>query len=132
MLKQEDQASGITELYEYDNLNRLTKVTKNGTVQQQYTYDVRGNRASQTGAFPDAAEDEVSLSYNLWNQLASVEIGTDTTSFEYGPTGLRVKKGSKNYLYDANGRLIAEADAVNTITATYRNGTFEPKVIEKR
>ena len=80
---------------------------------------LRGNRASQTGALPDAAGDEAALSYNLWNQLASVEIGTDTTSFEYGPTGLRVKKGSKNYLYDVSGKLQAEADAGNTITATY-------------
>jgi len=99
-------------------LNRLIEVIKGGATTQEYTYDARGNRENQTGVTAETNGNET-LSYNLWNQLVSVADSTGTTSFEYGPTGLRVKKGSKNYIYDVSGNLKAEADASNNITATY-------------
>jgi len=107
-----------TTSYEYDVLNRLIEVIKGGATTQEYTYDARGNRENQTGVTAETNGNET-LSYNLWNQLVSVADSTGTTTFEYGPTSLRVKKGSKNYIYDVNGNLKAEADASNNITATY-------------
>ncbi len=107
-----------TTSYEYDVLNRLIEVIKGGATTQEYTYDARGNRENQTGVTAETNGNET-LSYNLWGQLVSVADSTGTTTFEYSPTGLRVKKGSKNYIYDTSGNLKAEADASNTITATY-------------
>ena len=60
-----------TNTYEYDNLNRLTKVTyANGAV-VQYTYDELGNRHTKTVAGVQATTTQTQAMANGWNWWSS-------------------------------------------------------------
>ena len=66
-------------------------VTRAGTL--NYSYDANGNVLTErrTGAGSDAR----SFSYNAFNKVKSIEKGTHTTSFAYGPERSRYKRTDK-------------------------------------
>ena len=69
--------------YEYDGRYRLTRVTKNAQLVEQYQYDANGNRTLVTST--ERGVSGVSASYNLGDQLQ--------------------RQGGTSYTYDGNGRL---------------------------
>lgn len=83
--------------YQYDNTNRLSKVT--GSKAYDFSYDARGNVSKNTTTAN-------SLVYNLANQVASV----GTTAYVYDGHNRRVKKqntsGSEIFLYSKAGTLL--------------------------
>jgi RHS repeat-associated protein len=83
-----------TYAYEYDNLTRLTKVTKNNQAVEQYTYDAQGNRISSTvNGAPTTA------SYNNDDEL--------------------ITYGANSYTHDTDGYLKTKTDTQGTTTYTY-------------
>lgn len=120
--------------YTYDQVgNRLTR-TMNGQA-EAYTYGADSNRIDEiTGDDPvsftlDAAGNvtamgDRTLVYNQHHRLVRVEEGTEVLGeYTYNGLGQRVVKevdgNSTIFLYDMNGKLVAEADASGTITAEY-------------
>jgi len=116
------------ETYDYDELNRLIKTTRDDGTTSEYQYDARGNRSTVTGTVPDLPTD-ISFTYNPWNQLTSTTVGTSQTTYQYNPQGLRSKKitagGTTRYVYDTSGRIIAEVDGSNNLIASYIWGPGE-------
>jgi RHS repeat-associated protein len=111
--------------YEYDALNRLTKVT-DGIGQTEYTYDNRDNLIALT----DAKGQTTTFAYDRNNRLISEKrpLGQQT-GYQYNALGQLTKKtDAKNqtsvYTYDNAGRMtqIVQTDAANntkTINFTY-------------
>lgn len=99
-----------TNTYEYDNLNRLTKVTyANGAV-VQYTYDELGNRHTKTVAGVQATTTQTQAMANGWNWWSSyVELngaeGLTLLENSLGSAGLMIKSRSDGYVesYQYNG-----------------------------
>ncbi len=98
---------GLTK-YNYDELNRILKVTEPSGKEVGYTYDKSGNRLSETTT-EKGAKTVTIYSYNERNRL----ISTVTKSGE-------VVLGFKNYDYDNNGNIIKEttATALKDTTST--------------
>ncbi|MBN1378392.1 MAG: RHS domain-containing protein, partial [Gammaproteobacteria bacterium] len=89
-----------------DNINGNTNVT--------YDYDAVGNTISRNSDV---------FTYNDANRLETASVNEITTSYRYNALGQRVVKANTNetvlYLYDLNGRLIAEAGSDGTIAKEY-------------
>src|SRR5262249_54566935 len=133
------QGKATTQSFEYDDVGRLTAVTR-GSDTTRYEYDADGNRVDSGGAV-DAQDrlvstSDASFAYDADGRLASVTRGQTTTSFHYDtfgrlqradvpghridyvvdPLGHRVGKKVDSallsgFLYDLHGRVIAELDA---------------------
>ncbi|MFE4568827.1 RHS repeat-associated core domain-containing protein [Paenibacillus chitinolyticus] len=108
--------------YSYDKLNRLIQVDRADGSSDRFTYDARGNRLSgQTNSL--FVFENVTYSYDEWNQLTAAVKGTIETNYQYGPNNLRSKKTSQGettrYSYDQSGKLLAESDLENKATASY-------------
>ncbi|MCL1052239.1 RHS domain-containing protein, partial [Shewanella abyssi] len=87
--------------------NRLLAIT--GEQQRQFDYDANGNIISE-----QTAEGTVSYQYGRLNRMLSHSKNGQTTHYGYNAKGQRSAKlladGSRiHYLYDQQGRLIAEA-----------------------
>jgi RHS repeat-associated protein len=80
--------------YSYDPAGRLTKVTQDGTVTAQYTYDANGNRLSFTG--PGGS---VTGTYDNQDRLLTY--------------------GTLTYTYKADGSLASKTDTATNRTTTY-------------
>jgi RHS repeat-associated protein len=80
--------------YEYDDLNRLTKVTKNNQAVEQYTYDQQGNRVSST-------------------------VNGATTTASYNSDDELTTYGANSYTYDSDGYLKTKTDTQGITTYTY-------------
>lgn len=115
-------AAGTT-TYTYDSLNRLTGIQRPGGETTAYTYDVRGNRSTVTNDTWPINPEATNYTYNEWDQLTQYQTGTSAALFQYGPTGLRSKKATPTetvrYHYNNNGKVIAESNASNELTANY-------------
>jgi len=83
--------------YEYDDRYRLTEVTKNSQLVEQYQYDANGNRTLATSI--ERGVSGVSASYNLGDQLQSF--------------------GNTSYTYDGNGRLSQKTTGTDVTTYDY-------------
>jgi RHS repeat-associated protein len=83
--------------YEYDDRYRLTEVTKNSQLVEQYQYDANGNRTLATST--ERGVSGVSASYNLGDQLQSF--------------------GNTSYTYDGNGRLSQKTTGTDVTTYDY-------------
>ena len=97
-----------TNTYEYDNLNRLTKVTyANGTV-VQYTYDNVGNRLTKTVTSAQTTQTQaMSNGWNWWSSYVELNGAEGLTQLEnsLGSAGLMIKSRSDGYVesYQYNG-----------------------------
>ena len=120
--------------YTYDALDRLITIQYPNGANVQYSYDLRGNRKTETTTNSLLSYDQVDYSYNVWDQLTSVNKGGATTSFQYEPQGLRIKKSSPTetvrYTYDNNGRVIAESNASFAVQSNYVWGP--DRLLQKR
>ena len=104
----DDAASGNSNTYGYDNVDRLTSaVTPVATY--GYTYDLVGNRRSKTvGTITDTYTYAATS-----NQLASVT-GANSRSFSFDPNGSTLGDGNNQYSYDARGRMASATSANGT------------------
>ncbi len=109
--------------YDYDKLNRLTKITYPDSSYEQFAYDAAGDKASwrkQDG-------NTVYYVYNDANLLTTIDYpsGTDTT-FTYNGRAQRTQMvdaaGTTSYTYDSAGRLSTVTDVHGkTITYSYND-----------
>lgn len=115
--------NGQTTTYQYDELNRLTGISRPNSEIITYQYDSRGNRTEMNGT--DIDPDNFipgTFTYNIWDEMDSfTPTDGDTTSYEYDPEGLRTKKTTPSfttrYHCDDKGLVIAESDANATVIA---------------
>lgn len=126
--------AGITD-YTYDPLDRLLTVDYPTGATVQYAYDVRGNRRTENASIATPLQlVETDYTYNVWDQLETVERDGATTSYDYEPQGLRIKKSTETetvrYTYDNNDRVIAEANASFAVQANYVWGP--DRLLQKR
>ena len=83
--------------YTYDDRYRLTEVTKNSQLVEQYQYDANGNRTLATSI--ERGVSGVSASYNLGDQLQ--------------------RQGNTSFTYDGNGRLSQTTTGIDVTTYDY-------------
>ena len=93
--------------YNYDPLNRLIRINKNGVLQLAYTYDDIGNIESVT----DSKGFKTSYGYDKASRLETVTFNGRTTEYKYDVCGNResvtYEGGVKEeYSYDKNNRLL--------------------------
>ncbi len=118
-----DEVTSTTTSYEYDDINRLVRTTRPDASQINYSYDSRGNRTEMTGSTITREDfSPGTFTYNEWGEAESYTTPEGvTTSYEYDAEGLRTKKitnnGTTRYYCDNAGRVIAEADGSNQVTA---------------
>ncbi|HEX8523216.1 MAG TPA: RHS repeat-associated core domain-containing protein, partial [Tepidisphaeraceae bacterium] len=133
-------------VWDYDALDRLRSEswTCSGEMDfdqtdqtRSYTYDLAGNRLTQTIDTTPTGGDVVSTSYtyDALNELKSSVTGNVTTSYKYDINGNRSEKngaeGVLDYLYDTSDRLIKVRRGANTIfTASYDARTRRLSKIE--
>lgn len=93
-----DGDSEITGLYEYsyDELNRLTDVSKDGKKISSFGYDNFGNRIRE-----ERSGKKNTLSYNSLNQLIKNESGNNTKSYIYDKRGNLTKVLMNNELMNS-------------------------------
>lgn len=115
--------------YDYDKLDRLTGASTSSST-LGWTYDLAGNRLSQTGApGPLYLSAEITPSYNNRGRMSAVVVGGQTTRYVYNALGQRIAKLSGDsgtlFFYDEQGRLVGEYDASgNLIEETVWMGTL--------
>ncbi|RMG76283.1 MAG: RHS repeat protein [Chloroflexi bacterium] len=112
-------------IYEYDGVNRLTRVQmyeEVGTNIQRdytYTYDLMGNRLTAS----EEIGGDVTLTtfaYNQANQITSMQQGTDdSVSFTYDPNGNLTSDGVNTYAYDPMDRLSGLSSTSGTFSFGY-------------
>ncbi|CAB5137262.1 hypothetical protein D3OALGB2SA_4008 [Olavius algarvensis associated proteobacterium Delta 3] len=102
-----------TTTYEYDRLNRLTRVTYGATGlggDVSYTYSKNGNRLTEKGTDPTDPSQSFDRTYaydrvnRLWSVTDNVN-QSQSLAFTYDANGNRISKaaGAVNTSYDANG-----------------------------
>lgn len=104
------EAGSQTAEYQYDALNRLTGILRPNKDPVEYQYDARGNRIQTTGA----------PSYQDYVDRVANNAG-NSYQYEYDAENLRTKKiapeGTTRYHLDNSGRVIAESNASDEVTA---------------
>jgi RHS repeat-associated protein len=135
--------------YGYDALDRLISA-QSPALTQGWTYDANGNRLSESGSQASAfsvsstsnrlnstagflnrtysydaagnalAYEDVTLSYNNRNRLASTTKGASTRFYTYNALGQMVKAtggagGTVHYLHDEAGHLLGEYDSTGNL-----------------
>ncbi len=107
--------------YQYDALNRLTRITNPDSSYTEYSYDFRGNRSAIRN--PNAAI--TSYSYDKLNRLISVvQPGSITTGYGYNTnnnltTVTDANNNTTTYRYDDKGR-VYQVISPDTGTTTYQ------------
>jgi RHS repeat-associated protein len=126
---------GLSELYQYDQLGRLTSYKRgvlsasapggpydtiaSPTMQQAWTLDAVGN----WGAFSDVdaaagTSTNTTRGFNAGNQAAAVAVdGVSSTAPTYDANGNTKTKDGKSFVYDAWNRLVAVKTGATTIAA---------------
>ena len=131
---------GTSTLYEYayDSLGRLTEVTANGAIKEEYAYGANGARSLETNAWRDI--DERSYSYGADHRL----LQAGDTTYEYDADGFLTSKTvdgeTTTYTYASTGELLAvglpdgstiayENDALGRRVAKYVDGVVTEKYL---
>jgi len=120
--------TGLT-TYEYDALNRLTKITNNKGVVTTFSYDALGRRTSMThgnGVVTSYTYDAASQLLSLAHRLGATTV--NSFSYSYDRVGNRKTKvdrnGSYNYTYDTLNRL---TEAINPLPSNpLESFTYDP------
>lgn len=91
--------------YAYDDLQRLTDVTKEGDLIRQYTYDAFGNRESKV-----EHGETTQYQYNQLNQLMRQDTSEEKREYGYDKRGNRVEEHlndvlNKQFLFDATNMM---------------------------
>ncbi|MDD4049321.1 MAG: hypothetical protein PHI90_11025, partial [Clostridia bacterium] len=127
----EEMINGVikgTTNYEYDELNRLAKVTEpNGKI-TTYTYDYAGNRAKET-ITQEGVTVENEYSYNEQNRLTTIttqtdDVVTETTTYSYDNNGNQLTTSKNGQVtitntYDLVNQLIKTAAGETTVINIY-------------
>lgn len=92
--------------------NKLNDIT--GTKANAYGYDLNGNTTSKNG---------MTFTYDNTNRMSQAVNGTVTTNYKYDGKGQRVVKDVAGittiYIFDKDGKLIAEADGAGVVQRDY-------------
>lgn len=107
--------NGVNNLFEYDTLNRLTRIANAATSQtlHSYAYDSRGNATTRDGA---------TLTFDEANRLMSI---SGKGGYKYDAWARRVKRsnaagaGQSYYLYSQAGQLLFEHDLTTNKLTDY-------------
>lgn len=97
--------------YGYDPMSRLNSYIQ-GSIAQGYSYDADGNRTSQTLGVGTSNYTYAAGS----NRLASIQSGSGTTNLTQDANGATTNDTTRQYSYDARGRLVRAttvADIIN-------------------
>jgi YD repeat-containing protein len=129
IISKTETVSGVTTTYAYtyDSMGRLRTVTKDGDLVEEYSYDPRGTRISETNtlrgfsgrAFSYSDEDHlltagsVEYSYDFDGFLTTKTDGTDVTTYRYSSRGellsVNLPDGKViEYVHDPLGRRTAK------------------------
>lgn len=147
LLSREDVTKGLLEAFTYDNLNRLTQTSLNGTVQLQQNYATNGNISSKTDAglysYSNVKVNAVvevtnpntdinlmqqDITYTSFNKTASIVENNNELLFTYNPNNERIKtelkqNGATVYTRFFSGNYEKQLDANNIATEVhYING----------
>ena len=119
MTKKKDKKGDTA--YEYDQLNRIQKVTEPGSKVTSYTYDAAGNRASET-----ANGKTYQYTYDNRNRLTQVDATSDAVKkvFEYDNNGNQIKQ--KDVTKSTNAESVIQEntyDVWNQLTQTKAGST---------
>ncbi|WP_261301758.1 S-layer homology domain-containing protein [Paenibacillus andongensis] len=97
--------------YSYDSDGQLETVKVNGTMQEQYSYDVNRNRLTRAigGAAP-----EISV-YNPYDQLQNA----NNVQYQYDKDGFLTQRDNDVFRYGSNGELLQAVTNGKTIRYTY-------------
>lgn len=110
-----------TKVYNYDINNRLIKDIKSiaatPALTNNYTYDPNGNTLTQTTIIPNQADSNQTRTYNLYNQLQTVNTSTDVINYTYSINGLRNAK-------TVNGITTDLINSGNHVIAEHTNGQY--------
>ena len=109
LTQRKDNTRNLTETFEYDTLNRLVKVRKDGQLTQEMAYDAAGNILSKTGVgtnftYQDGTNRLMSydadgyepagwdsIHYTSFHKISYISQGNKTLALTYGPAKTRVK-----------------------------------------
>ncbi|MBP1204106.1 RHS repeat-associated protein [Duganella sp. 1411] len=118
-----DLTSNLNQNYAYDDLDRLTHFTEYGT-SVRYYYDANGNRTQLAYGGQTSLNTIDPLSNRLQKTTGSAPIKTNA----YDTAGNLISDGTRNYTYNARGRL--QSAQSGTITATYRHNGLEQRAVK--
>ncbi len=105
-----------------NKLNRLISILPQIGKAAVYTYDLRGNRLTESS-------DRISLNFENTNyayRLETATKGTAETGVAYYADGLRAKKttsaGTTHYIYDMAVKAVVEGQSTTAVSANYAWG----------
>ncbi len=118
--------NGVTEVYTYDDADKLLNIKVNGVVVKSFTYDMAG----RTTGITDSGG-STTLSYDYEDRIVSISRpGVATNTFAYNGFGARVSKtdssGSNTYLRASSGligSIVADSGATYTPGVSEKRGT---------
>lgn len=120
--------------YSYDELNRLTCVTRNGQAVRSYEYDAFGNRVQLT----DGTEGVTGYAYNALDQLVCSWSDEGERSYRYDERGNLVSEGivgreaEATYEYDALGRLSCARMADGSVAKYTYDGMLHRRATQRQ
>ena len=133
-------ATSTTYAYTYDNRDRLTDVTKDGSPWRHYDYGANGNRtgATQGGASVAAEYDaqdrivsygDATFEHNAMGQRTSKSVAGDSTTYDYDDlgnlVGVDLPGKTVDYVVDGlNRRTARKLDGTITNRYLYAQGTL--------
>ncbi len=108
--------SAYSEAYTYDNLNRLTSTTRNGSAYQSWDLDALGNSDITTDGVTDDRD------FNSQNQIVGL-------SYDANGNTLTDEAG-KQYVYDAWNHLVQVTDSSGTVLKSYTYNSLGYRITE--
>jgi RHS repeat-associated protein len=113
--KWKDNDRGLVQTTEYDDLDRIRKVTMGTKVTNQFAYDIRGNKLSETDLHGNTTTFEYDRLFRVIRKR--LPLAPYTQQMEYDLAGLIVKTvdangGTSRMVYDGFSRLRQKVDAI--------------------